>query len=53
MTNIKPGIITEKELVELFGSQSQKRSFYEKGRLAGSYRTALFKKLNKYCNIKE
>lgn len=53
MTNIKPGIITEKELVELFGSQSQKKSFYEKGRLAGSYRTALFKKLNKYCNIKD
>ena len=53
MTNIKPGIITEKELVELFGSQSQKKSFYEKGRLAGSYRTALFKKLNKYCTIKE
>lgn len=25
MTNIKPGIITEKELVELFGSQSQKK----------------------------
>lgn len=28
--NIKEGIITESELVQSFGSQSQKKSFYEK-----------------------
>lgn len=50
--NIKTGIISESELVNLFGSEAQKKSYLEKGKFIGTYKTALFKKLNKYCEIK-
>lgn len=49
---IKSGIISEHELVELYGSDAQKKSYAEKGKFIGSYKTALFKKLDKYCDIK-
>lgn len=53
MEDLKKGKISEKKLVELFGSESQKKSYNEKGILLGSYKTALFKKLKKYCEIKD
>ncbi len=49
---IKSGIISEHELVELYGSDAQKKSYAEKGKFIGSYKIALFKKLDKYCDIK-
>ena len=51
-SDIKTGIITESELVNLFGSDAQKKSYIEKGKFIGTYKNALFKKLNKYCEIK-
>ena len=54
MTNkIKTGKITEKQLVELFGSDAQKKSYEENGRFVGNYKNTIFKKINKYCKIKE
>ncbi len=50
--NIKLGKISESELVELFGSPSQKKSYAEKGKFTSSYKSSLFKKINKYCKIK-
>ena len=50
---IKTGKITEKELVETFGSDAQKKSYEKNGRFIGSYKNSLFKKINKYCLIKE
>lgn len=49
---IETGIISERKLVELYGSDAQKKSYIEKGKFIGAYKTALFKKLNKYCIIK-
>lgn len=51
--NIKTGKYTEKELVELFGSDSQKKSYEENRRFVSKYKTSMFKKINKYCNVKE
>ena len=51
--NIKTGKITEQELVELFGSDAQKKSYKENGKFVSAYKSALFKKINKYCKIKE
>ena len=48
----KIGIISEHELVELYGSEAQKKSYFDNGRFIGSYKTALFKKINKYCDVK-
>lgn len=50
---INTGKITEQELVGLFGSDSQKKSYEENGRFIGSYKSAIFKKINKYCKIEE
>ena len=50
---INTGKITEQELVDLFGSDSQKKSYEENGRFIGSYKSAIFKKINKYCKIEE
>lgn len=51
--NIQKGVITEKQLVELFGSDAQKRSYAENGRFVGNYKNAIFKKIDKYCKIEE
>ena len=51
--DIKTGKITEQELVELFGSDAQKKSYAENGKFVSSYKNALFKKANKYCLIEE
>ena len=50
---IKTGKITEKQLVELFGSEAQKKSYEVYGRFVSKYKTSIFKKINKYCKIKE
>ena len=42
---IKTGKITEKQLVELFGSDAQKKSYEENGRFVGNYKNTIFKKL--------
>ncbi len=51
--NIKTGKITEQNLVELFGSDSQKKSYEENKRFIGNYKKTLLKKVSKYCNIKD
>lgn len=51
--NIKIGKITEEELVNLFGSDAQKKSYKEKGRFVSNCKNNLFKKVNKYCSIEE
>lgn len=50
---IVTGKITEQKLVNLFGSDAQKKSYKKNGRFIGSYKSAIFKKIRKYCNIKE
>lgn len=50
---IKTGYVTEKELVELFGSDAQKKSYDENGRFVSKYKASLFKKINRYCKIHE
>ena len=50
---IKTGRITERELVNLFGSDTQKKSYKKNGKFVSSYKSALFKKVNKYCSIEE
>ena len=52
MYNISTGIIKESQLINLFGTDAQKQYYLEKGILNGKYKTALFKKINKYCEIK-
>lgn len=50
--NIKTGKITEQDLVELFGSEAQKKSYKENGHFIGANKKTLLKKVSKYCNIK-
>lgn len=50
---IRTGKFTEKELVELFGSDAQKKSYKKNGHFVSKYKTSLFKKINKYCVIEE
>lgn len=51
--DIKLGKITEKELVEKYGSPAQKKSYVEKKKLLTKNRQTLLKKMSRYCNIKE
>lgn len=51
--NIKEGKITEQDLVELFGSDSQKKSYEENGHFIGKNKKTLLTKVSKYCNIKD
>lgn len=50
---IKTGKITEQELVNIFGSDAQKKSYAEKGKFVSNYKSTLLKKVKKYCNINE
>lgn len=50
---IKVGKITEIELVKLFGSDSQKKSYEEKGHFISNQKKTLLTKMEKYCNIKD
>ena len=53
INKIKIGKITEQELVDIFGSDAQRKSYAEKGKFVSAYKSALMKKVTKYCNIKE
>ena len=50
---IKIGKITERELVDLFASDTQKKSYTEKGHFIGNHKKVLLTKMEKYCNIKD
>ena len=50
---IKTGKIKECDLVKLFGSDAQKKSYRENGKFIGSYKSALLKKAQSYCNVQE
>lgn len=50
---IKTGEITEQELVSLFGSESQKKSYKSNGHFIGSNKQTLLKNVSKYCKIKD
>lgn len=50
---IKVGKITEQELVDLFGSDAQKKSYLENNRFVSGYKNSLLKKLSRYCSIKD
>ena len=50
---IKKGEISESELVRLFGSDAQKKSYEENGRFIGNYKKTLLKKMDRYCEIKD
>jgi hypothetical protein len=51
--NIKTGTISEKELVELFGTPAQKKSYEEHDRFVSSYKSAVLKRATSQCEIKE
>ena len=51
--NIKTGEITEQELVSLFGSEAQKKSYKSNGHFIGSNKKTLLKNISKYCKIEE
>lgn len=51
--DLKIGIIKESKLVDLFGTDAQKKNFFEKGKIIGKYKIALFKQVNKYCDIQK
>ena len=51
--NIKKGKITEKKLVELYGSDAQKKSYKENGRFISNYKKTLLTKMSRYCNIED
>ena len=50
---IKKGKLTEKELVMMYGSDAQKKSYEENGCFRGTYKNALLKKVSRYCDIKD
>lgn len=52
-SHIKKGKITEKKLVELYGSDSQKKSYEDNGRFVSNYKKTLLTKMSRYCNIEE
>ena len=45
--NIKKGKITEKKLVELYGSDAQKKSYKENGRFISNYKKTLLTKMSR------
>lgn len=52
-TTIKKGKLTEKKLVELYGSEAQKKSYKENGRFIGNYKKTLLTKMSRYCTIED
>nr|DAN96265.1 MAG TPA: hypothetical protein [Caudoviricetes sp.] len=52
-TIIKKGKISEKKLVELYGSEAQKKSYKENGRFIGNYKKTLLNKMARYCDIED
>lgn len=51
--DIKIGKLTEQELVQMFGSDAQKKSYAENEKFIGTYKSSLMKKAVKYCDVKE
>ena len=51
--DIKTGKITEKELVELFGSDAVKKSYSELEKFKGHQKNDTLKKISRYCDIKD
>lgn len=51
--NIKTGEITEQELVSLFGSEAQRKSYKSNGHFIGSNKQTLLKNISKYCKIED
>ena len=52
-STIKKGKLTEKKLVELYGSEAQKKSYKENGRFVSNYKKTLLTKMSRYCTIKD
>lgn len=50
---IKKEKLTEKKLVELYGSEAQKKSYKENGRFVSNYKKTLLTKMSRYCTIKD
>ena len=50
---IKKGKISEQKLVELYGSDTQKKSYLEKGHFVGANKKTLLNKVSRYCNIED
>lgn len=51
---LRPGVYTEKKLVEIFGSPAQKKCFSEYRTLKGkSYFNTMMKKIKRYCSIEQ
>lgn len=50
---IRIGVFTEPEMVELFGTESQKRSYRENGRFVSKYKKSMFKTVNRYCKVEK
>lgn len=48
---IKNGIISSKELVDLFGTEKQKESYEKNGRFIGDIKKSLISKAQRMCNI--
>lgn len=45
--------ITEKELVERFGTDAQKQHYFETGKLQDGYKQKLLNRASKYCSIRQ
>ena len=50
---IKIGKIKERELVNLFDSDAQKKSYEQNERFVSNHKKTLLSKMEKYCNIKD
>lgn len=50
---LKLGKYSEQKIVDTFGTNAQKKSFQEKGKLTGSYKTKLLETAARYCKITE
>lgn len=51
--NIRTGEVAEQELVHLFGSVAQKKSYKDNGHFVGSNKQTLLKNISKYCKIED
>lgn len=49
----KSGKITEQELIEIYGSDSQKKSYLENGHFVGANKKTFLNKVSRYCKIKD
>lgn len=52
-STIKKGKLSEQKLVELYGSDTQKKSYLENGHFVGANKKTLLNKVSRYCNIED